>query len=317
MPSANNATLTTAARSAAGTGTIGGFLKIERQAANGTWTDVTMEILNYGIAGPNLVIGAGGANAGGAACADPTPNAILRVQRLRDNNWTTCPPYNNVSTDFWPNTLFDTREAIVRDAAPAGNALTLGGVMHYMTIDVPNLAQWFTGVGAYAGSTGNNSKLDNGGFTVYFSDRRTNRNAVNLETGDYGFEDFVNPAVATGAPNGTLDPGEDVNGNNALDVYGATPSYNGTYNSVPPGSSAPLTTAATPASTLTRGEAQVNRAILFRRALKLTRGSNIAGFGITGLSIVSENPVYVQGDWNATAAISTAPTRRPRSWLMR
>ena len=151
---ANNATLTTAAHSATGTGTIGGFIKIERQDPNGTWNDVTMEILNYGIGGPNLRLGAGGANAGGAACADPTPNAILRMQRLRENNWATCPPYNNVSTDFWPNTLFDTREGIVRDVATAGNAITLGGVMHYMTIDMQNLAQWFTGAGAYAGSTG-------------------------------------------------------------------------------------------------------------------------------------------------------------------
>ena len=54
---------------------------------------------------------------------------------------------------------------------------------------------------------------DNTGFTVYFSDRRNNRNTANLETGDYGFEDFVNPAVASGAPNATLDGGEDINGN--------------------------------------------------------------------------------------------------------
>jgi hypothetical protein len=296
----NNATLTTSARSNAGTGTIGGFIKIERQAANGTWNDVTMEILNYGIAGPNIVGGAGGANAGGTACADPTPNAIVRIQRLSDNNWTSCAPRNNVSTDFWPNTLYDTRESIPRDVAPAGNALAVAGVMHYVTIDVQNLSQWFKGAGAYAASTGIDSKLDNNGYTLYFSDRRNNRNALNQETGDYGFEDFVNPTVASGAPNGVLDTGEDVNANGTLDVYGATPSYNGTYNSAPPGSSVPLTTAATPATTLTRGDAQVNRAIFFRRALKLTRGSNIAGFGVTGLTVVSENPVYVQGDWNAT-----------------
>ena len=31
----------------------------------------------------------------------------------------------------------------------------------------------------------------------------------------------------TGAPNGTLDAGEDVNGNGTLDLYGGTPSYLG------------------------------------------------------------------------------------------
>ena len=35
-----------------------------------------MEILNLGI---------GDANQEGYACADPTPNAVLRIQRLRDN----------------------------------------------------------------------------------------------------------------------------------------------------------------------------------------------------------------------------------------
>jgi hypothetical protein len=53
-----------------------------------------------------------------------------------------------------------------------------------------------------------------------------------------------------------------------------------------------------------RGQAQVNRAVLFRHALKLINGNNIsdlggAGLGIAGLTIVAENPVYLQGDWNS------------------
>ncbi len=57
-----------------------GFLKIERQDAAGTWNDVTMELLNLGFAGPNQ---------DGQICADPTPNAVIRLQRLRDNGLTT------------------------------------------------------------------------------------------------------------------------------------------------------------------------------------------------------------------------------------
>ena len=63
------------------------------------------------------------------------------------------------------------------------------------------------------------------GYTVYFSDRRGNRNAANAETGEFGFEDIVNPASAAGTPNGALDAGEDVNGNGVLDVYGETPRF--------------------------------------------------------------------------------------------
>lgn len=295
---ANNSTLTTSALSSAGTGTIGGFIKIERGNVDGTWTDVTMEILNYGIAGPNLA---------GAPCGDPTPNAVLRLQRLRDNALTTCfygAGLVRPSSDFWPNVLFDTREAVPRDVAAAG--LTLGGAMHYATLDVVNLAKWFAGAAPYTAGTGAQSRIDNTGFTVYFSDRRSNRNASSVETGEFGWEDVVNPASGTGAPNASLDAGEDANENGALDTYGAVPSYNGVYNSVPPGATVPLTTSARPSTVVTRGVAQVNRAILFRRALKLVNGSNIAGNGINGLSVVSENPVYVQGNWNASGSFTGA-----------
>ncbi len=288
---ANNSTLTDARRSDAGTGTIGGFLKIERADANGTWLDVTMEVLNYGIGAPNLA---------GGICADPSPDAILRLQRLRDNNLGACPfaaGTRRASNDYWPNVLFDAREALQRDVAAA--SLPLGGVMHYITLDVQNLARWFAGAAPYGAGTGAQSRTENTGFTVYFSDRRTNRSAAGAETGEYGWEDVVNTGAA-GAPNDALDTGEDVNGNGALEVYGRVPSYQGVYNTAPPGASAPLDVNARPTTLVGRSVAQVNRALLFRRALKLVRGSNIVGQGVNGLTIVAENPVYVQGDWNAT-----------------
>jgi hypothetical protein len=294
----NNTPMTTAVRATAGTGTIGGYLKIERQSAGGVWTDVTMEILNYGIGAPRQA----GCNAGDAN--DPTPNAIIRLQRLADNNWTTaasCPQNLNTSVEYWPNTLFDVREALVRDVSPGTATVPIGGVMHYITLDIANLSRWFRAVAPFGASSAIDSKLDNGGYTVYFSDRRNNRNASSNETGDYGFEDIINPDDADGLPSGgTPDPGEDTNANSTLDVYGGVVNYNGAYGTAPPGATAPLDATATPLTMVTRGEAQVNRAILFRRALKLRRGSDIAGTGVTGLTIASENPVYVEGDWNAT-----------------
>jgi Tfp pilus assembly protein PilX len=286
-------TMTTGAKSNAGTGTLGGVIKIERQAGDGSWNDVTLEILKFGIGGPS---------ASGAGCSDPSSNAIVRLERLRDSAADSCTASSANANDYWPNTLFDSREATQRDT-DAGS-LKLGGVMHYVAIDVANLAQWFRGTGAYAGiSTGTDSKLDNGGYTVYFSDRRNNRNASNAETGDYGWEDFVNPNSSTGAPNNSLDAGEDVNGNGVLDVYGGIPSYNGASGQVPPCATpcapAPLNASARPTTSVSRADAQVNRAILFRRALKLVHGRDIRpSYGITGLTIVAENPVYVLGDWN-------------------
>ena len=47
----------------------------------------------------------------------------------------------------------------------------------------------------------------------------------------------------------------------------------------------------------------MNRQVLFRRALKLVNGGIVGGVSslpTDGLTVVSENPVYVQGNYNAT-----------------
>jgi hypothetical protein len=149
---------------------------------------------------------------------------------------------------------------------------------------------------------------------VYFSDRRNNRNgtcaAPNVETGEYGYEDVINPTTAAGTTLGTLDAGEDLNSNGILDVYGACP------RNVPGTATAPLTTAlATSTYALTDATAgaaplkqlvaRANRQLLFRRALKIVHGGLVGGVNslpAPGLTIASENPVYLQGDYNATAA---------------
>ena len=318
---------------AAQLGTIGGFIKIEQQDTLGVWRDITMQILNYGI---------GDVNSDGIICADPTPNAILRIQRLRDNGGNVAgPPIlgggcnyagSTNAADYWPNVLFDTREGIQRDVAPASNNPTLGGVMYYVGIDTANLARWFTAAAPnFNGGTGAVSNRNNGGFTVYFSDRRNNRKADNTDSGEYGWEDFVNPLSATGAPNAALDVGEDVNANAVLDVYGGVQNFNGVAGAVMTGVVAGSVFDvgnATPTASLRGGEAQVNRSVLFRHALKLTKGNNIRGLGVTGLTVVSENPVYVEGDWNslngaisdfngpnaATAVMADAVTLLSNNW---
>ena len=59
-------------------------------------------------------------------------------------------------------------------------------------------------------------------------------------------------------------------------------------------------------------QALVNRQILFRRALKLRRGGINAGVSSlpdSGLTVASENPVYVQGNYNATTDSAAEPNR--------
>ena len=186
-------------------------------------------MLGYGIGGPSQSGNGQSAASCDVAVTDPSPNAIIRLQRLHDSgqvNATTanCTPIVGTSKyDYWPNTLFDGREAWPRDTLPPGANLKIGGLMHYIAIDAQNLAEWFAHAAPYntVGDTGNLSKPDNGGYSIYISDRRNNRNALNQETGEYGWEDFVNPLSAAGTPNGVLDPGEDLNANTILDATAA------------------------------------------------------------------------------------------------
>jgi hypothetical protein len=299
---ANGVTISNGALIPTGTSVIGGFLKVERKNLGGAWEDVTMEWLNLGIGAPNQL---------GKACGDPTPNAILRLIRLRDNGLpsteTACGYANSTNpTDWWPHVLYDPREGNLRDSnATSSMTLELGGVMHLAVLDVNNLKRWLAG---NIGATGTQT-YSNNGYIVYLSDRRNNRNVASQETGAYGYEDIVNPATSAGTPNNQLDQAEDVAGptggnpDGVLQTYGAFPNFDGVYNTVRAGSLTPLDVNARPSSNLSAGEARVNRSVLFRRALKLINGGIVGGVNslpATGLTVVTENPVYVQGNYNAT-----------------
>ncbi len=223
----------------AGVATLRGFIKIERQRPDGiTWNDVTMEILNLGIAGRNLSTGVlNTPDTNVCTGNEPFPNAIIHLQRVRDVPARGAPcgiqaaadafqpaGPSRAATDYWPTVLFDAREASRRenDNPGAGNLL-LSGVMHYVELDVNNLKKWFEGTTGTTGGPANT--MNTTGYVVYFSDRRGNRNA-GVETGEFGYENIVNRALATGVAANDLglpETGEDFNGNGVLDVYGGTP----------------------------------------------------------------------------------------------
>ncbi len=285
---------------------VGGFIKIEMQTNANTWQDVTQEILNLGF---------GAANYSRAVCLDPSPDAVIRLQRVRDTPSTggNCGTTATLrADDSWPLTLYDTREGNLRDDEPTGaTTVYLGGVMHYVELDMRNLRRWILG---QIGASGPNA-LNNNGYTVYFSDRRTNQNAANAETGEYGNEDVVNPADVNGTPNGVLDTGEDINGNLALDSYGR-------IGKAPAGLRVACCGSFTPETPVSRLTAQVNPPLFFRRALKITNGAagNIVA---PGLSVASENAVYIEGNFNAsggfgahvaTSVIADAVTLLSNGW---
>jgi hypothetical protein len=305
VPAARNgATITTGYATNQNNGTIGGFLKIEKLSIVGgvpTWGDVTQEIMNYGISAPSQ-----------DGLCSPTPNAIVQLQRARDTaGAATCSIGDTTNSyEYWPNVLFDSREGMQRDDDPGTTAgLQAGGAMSYIQVNARNLALWFKGQAPYNLGTGNTALTNTGGFSIYFSDRRSNRNNAGLETAEYGWEDFVNPGVANGVPNGICEPvGEDVNENNLCEVYGRSPTYNGVFNTIG-AMLAPYAAAMTPTSLIKRAYLQVNRPVFFRRALKLVNGGTLGSEPvlanrIAGFTAVSENPVYIQGDWNAAATFA-------------
>jgi hypothetical protein len=184
-------------RTTGGTSTIGGWILINRQDRAGNWTDVTREVLRLGFSGKRITTGALWSPDTSNSCFAPHPNAIIRVQRYRDNIGSCAaggPSFNG--TDYWPNVFYDAREGMVRDtesARPTAPATVGGttagwyrmywaGVMHYVELDVNNLRRWlngdFGGVNTPACMNGGGPAtcpMDVTGFVVYFSDRRTNK----------------------------------------------------------------------------------------------------------------------------------------------
>ncbi|HTP69068.1 MAG TPA: hypothetical protein VMJ35_09210 [Dongiaceae bacterium] len=393
---------------------VKGFIKIQAQTTYGspcgTWQDVTAEVLGLGYVGRNINPQGGltagqygapttttgaplsgahlpGAQLGPATCADPHPNAIIRLERVRDNPSTWSAGNNcgaltaaNPPSDFWPNTLFDTREGELRETVLNSGAYqnlpTLNGTMHYIELDAGNLVRWFSGA---IGSTGPNTKdqvIAPNDFVVYISDRRGNYASSKTwstpwppvspsghETGEYGWNDIANGTVSNGCQNASLDPGEDLDGVGLLFTYGAnstdtnyvmataaapstlygttgtwppapagtalitgnaTTAYGqyGFYNSLVSGTTGALLannfcgypsygpgSGIWPMSFASNSNAaRENPPIFFRRAVKIVNGKLLTGLGscpsgtTCGLTIATENPLYIQGNYNANSA---------------
>ena len=197
-----------------------------------------MEILNYGIGGPNhrrresAPIRRPTPSSGCSGCATTTGRRVRTPQGA-----------NSVSTDYWPNMLFDTREALQRDVTPpaAPANIALGGVMHYVTSTRAICRGGSWAPAPYTAGTGNQAKTDNSGYTALLL--RPPQQPERREPGDRRIRlgGLRQPAAPTGAPNGTLDPGEDVNANNvARRLRWRCRTTTASYNSVPPGALAPL-----------------------------------------------------------------------------
>ncbi len=290
---------------------VDGWLRVEYKNAAGNWVGITREWLGLGFArgtAPPTVPLAGNA---------VHPNAIVIFQQLAgDRNLdgkidaADAPSVATSAYAWYPINFYDPREGFPRDAVPAGMAGTqcyVNGLMNAVELDVGNLNQWLLGKIPGSGTLVNYSGQN--GYLVFYSDRRgmmPDPNNGNITQGEYGFEDVINSASATGTPDGALEPAgangfspEDVDQNKLFDNWGAVDvgnGFNATFG---------INTAGNPyqpVDCLSGGRQNIVTGA--RHVLKLVDGGlkNLPvrpDNGLGGFTVAAENPVYVLGNYNS------------------
>ena len=317
-------------------------------AAVPAWHGITREWLGYGFGrgynypptGPSGVAAAcplAGNPAG--QCSNPISPAILILQQLQTGKTVAQAKGAGTSQNWLPINFYDAREGEPRDSRTGGTAASCSpnGVMNVVELDVGNLWLWLQGKAPYAAGTGKsvNATKDNG-YILYFSDHRgmvpdpspTGNGLYNRMTGMSGLEDIVNTGSSSGVPDGGLEgkvyytySPEDVNADKNLDNWGgkymgagfglAAGTANMSQAYYIPGVTAGIANCAT--------TGQWNMVTGPRHALRLVDGGMDAagnsylphaiapatGYGFT---VVSEEPVYVYGDYNSGTADPFFPT---------
>ncbi len=271
------------------------------------------------------------AGSGPSSCGVPNGSACTRSAKppeVQLDGVTNQPYYGSslvagsvTRNNWYPINLYDPREGEPRDTKAGNNSCTPNGVMNVVELDVGNLRNWLLNdaVGQTVDYTTNN------GYILYFSDRRgmlpstfgSQDHLAGTKTGDSGLEDVVNSSSSPGNPDGVLESipaghnesPEDVNNNGRLDNFGKSnlglgfgvigaSSVNTSVNSNALGQYVRMSSCL--------NSARPNWVSGARHGLKLVDGSlgkvPTMPSGAGGFTVGSENPVYIAGDYNSSAA---------------
>lgn len=292
----------------------GAWIRIEYSNDAGNWIGITRKWLSWSFTRQYNIPPTGPT---GSAGADPyNPNAIIILQQMAPGAASQIAAPNA----FYPINFYDPREGEMRDS---NNGCAVNGIMNAVEVNVANLGLWLRGQGPYAADPGLLVNYTNqNGYILYFSDHRGmlvdpnpsngGQTPANVISGESGLEDVVNSnqPLPSNNPDGRLEPAtyytyspEDVDQNGFLDNWGAQNIGYGfnvnTSNLNPYQVTSCNTTGLTNAVTGAR------------HVLKLVAGGgNAAGSYLPvradnnqgGFTVASENPVYVQGDYNSSAA---------------
>jgi Tfp pilus assembly protein PilX len=311
----------------------GAWIRVEylNNAATPVWVGITTDWLGYGFSRQYNQPPTGPAGTGPTATkpgADPyVPDAILMLQQMAPGAFTP-----TTVNGAYPINFYDTREGEMRDTT---NGCAVNGLMNAVELNVANLGYWLAGKAPYSTDVGNTVNYANqNGYILYYSDHRgmlpdpnpTNGGQIagGTITGESGLEDVINstqPLTST-TPNGTLEPKtyytyspEDADQNGFLDNWGGKNigyGFGVNTNTAPPNPYLTTNCATTGLSNAVSGA---------RHVLKLVAGG-MSPAGVSylptlppaaactftattdcgGFTVASENPVYVQGDYNSSAA---------------
>jgi hypothetical protein len=251
---------------------------------------------------------------------DPPSNAMSALMSgtpgANWSNWNAIVPIN----------VYNVREGLLNSTSTQ-NEVYERGITSIVELNMRNLARWMDGVydnnllaGTNAVST-NIAKPD--GYTVYVSDRRGDRvkSLVDSSGATINSTNGMVDNIDIYGPNGTMDAGEDVR-NSGLTVGTALGVLKDTTELPDP---AVLVTSPSYGTDRTKraiavaawgniDSAHTTNHNYFRSAVRLFNGENLQVLGTTGklsstlgISVASENMVYIWGNYNTTG-INGQPT---------
>ena len=290
---------------------LGGWVRVEFRKTDGTYQNVTKEWLDLGFSR-----GLQTPDSEHGRANTENLNAVMIMQQRRETAVRGTPLTSGVAPQYqWmPLNFYDTREGERRESTVplTGTTCSVGGIMTSVELDVGNLKKWLLG------TIGTNGKLvesaSQNGYILYYADHRgmladpDPAATIKVKHGDFGFEDFVNPSSSTGASNGALDAGEDVNGDGKLQTYGA-----GNLGDAFAVANGDPTVSLNNVNNNCSNVGRMNRVSGARHAIVIengTLGNLPINFPVNtgGFTVASEEPAYILGNYNANdASLSLLP----------
>jgi hypothetical protein len=208
-----------------------------------------------------------------------------------------------------PINLYNVREGWINSALTNTDVYERG-ITSIVELNMRNIARWVVGTydsNLLSGTTAVSTSIDGSdGYVVYVSDRRGDK--VKSQSGVYATNGMVDNEDIYG-PNGTLDAGEDVNYDSVL--------QNDTSELPSPtvfSSSSNINTRGDDVASwmnLDPADATNRRSRYFRRSVRIFNGETLSITGpvsalttTKGITVSSENMVYIWGNYNTTGITS-------------